>query len=149
MSYRTIESSQALKSELRKKFGVKFTCRRSGSRFFRIEYIDGPAYDEVQAFLNEMNDDSRDEIMTDLFVSSQYTILTRHISPSNLSKCSVLLAKAFGIAPIGEDKTSHEVREKSGGCWTLGQWASRVLGKADLRKPFDKLVCEDGRMQVA
>lgn len=70
-----------LKKELAEKFKCKFSVtKKAGSRYIHVNWIDGPTLGAVQKFCGRFNDDNRDDIMTDLFIGSQYTLEQREYS---------------------------------------------------------------------
>lgn len=70
-----------IKKYLQKKFNYKFSVtRKGGSSYIDIRWIDGPNGETIRKACYQFNDDSKDDIMTDLFIGSQYTLEHRSIS---------------------------------------------------------------------
>ena len=53
-----------------------------------VSWIDGPTQTQVSNFCRKYNDDNRDDIMTDYFGGSQYTLCNRRLTKEN---CWIIL----------------------------------------------------------
>lgn len=76
-------TTQEIKKLLIKHFNFPFRVRKgrgTASHWISIHWEDGPTSEDVRKFLAQFNDDSRDDIMTDLWCGSQYTNEHRKIS---------------------------------------------------------------------
>lgn len=70
-----------IKAALVSHFSWPFSVTKSrGSRYINVRWTDGPTSEAVNTFTRKFNDDGNDDIMTDLFVGSQYTNCHRHFS---------------------------------------------------------------------
>lgn len=73
-----------IKRELQKHFNWKFSVTRGRGTAYHwigISWINGPPEKDVRSFCNKFNDTSGDDIMTDLWVGSQYTNEYREFTP--------------------------------------------------------------------
>jgi len=81
----TKDLKKHLQVELKHKFSV---TQKAGSRYIHISWTDGPTQSQAQAFCRQFDDDSGDDITTDYFGGSQYTLCIRHLTKEN---CWILL----------------------------------------------------------
>ena len=77
------KSNAEMKAILQREFKHPFSVRKSHGtsyRWTRITWTDGPTEKAVREFCGKFNDTEGDDIMTDLWVGSQYTNETRNYS---------------------------------------------------------------------
>ena len=82
-------TTRDLKKRLQGEFSQKFSVtQKASSRYIHISWTDGPTQSQAQAFCRQFDDDSGDDITTDYFGGSQYTLCIRHLTKEN---CWILL----------------------------------------------------------
>lgn len=98
-----------LKRLLAERFRHPFRARRdrgTASHWINVSWTDGPTEGQVRGYLLAFNDSGRDDIMTDLWVGSQYTSTTRHFSPAAFYWAVAQVEREFGVKVKVTDEVS-------------------------------------------
>lgn len=92
--------TKEIKKALQLHFDHSFSVRKgrgTASHWIRISWKDGPADNAVRDFSSKFNDSSRDDLMTDLWIGSQYTNESREISVKAFQWAAKEIEKEWGI----------------------------------------------------
>ena len=119
-TYKEITTKE-LKTALKAQFSWKFSVtQKAGSRFIHVNWTDGPTREAVGQFLQQYNDDGRDDIQTDLWMGSQYTVESRTISNKDAWPIHALLDLRLPLPPL--HVVIHEVYRKRSGWYELSTY---------------------------
>ena len=141
-----------IKKLLQKHFNYPFSVRRgrgTAYHWIHVSWTDGPTDEAVRGFVGTFNDTSRDDIMTDLWVGSQYTNESRHHSKEAYLWAVAEIEKEYEIKIKVTEHTTWEGKPgayiSDGDDIRLDDWpdyASRAVNKklseTDFRQMFKK-----------
>lgn len=132
-----VKTTRQIKQELTERFGCKFSVtsgRGTARHWVDVRWIDGPAWSEVHDFTRRYNDDSRDDLMTDLWCGSQYTNVSRDCSYDAWLYAAKRVCQRWGLQlPEAKRVRSYDDRYDYAVCSSdprveaAGEWFSTLV----------------------